>query len=275
MRKLQDRRLLALAPGFLVATIATATFTGLSVEARAGRKTPAYFAMAVNPDYVGYFIVTGRRSARAAGKVVMRECGKATAGNCELVIASQGRFLALGYSPAGNLNFAIDDTQERATAALDAECTAKFGGACAPEQNLDLSMSAIIASPVEPRRHAAVAFGNATGSPLEQDGRAWIASGRATAAEAVTAAMQRCAAALGESNCRYYTGSGKTHIALYRDAGGRSGGMQIHLSQQLVIGAVDRICRQDGLRCEIIALVASSDVRDQEYDLNRMKGVPL
>mgnify|MGYP002780714798 FL=1 len=235
----------------------------------------AHFAVAVNPAHVGYFIVAGERGAGTARKKVLKRCRTATGPGCELLMASQGGFLALGYSPSGNLRIVVESTRERATGAFDEDCNAEYGGTCALERIVDLSSRSEISEASEPRRFAAVAFGAADDGSGQQDGRVWLVSGRATADEAIAAAMQRCGATLGAGNCRTQVTSGQTHIALYRSPDGRSGGMQINLSQQLSIAAVERACKQDGIRCEIIALAAARDERDQEYDLNRMKGVPL
>ncbi len=257
----------------LALTVASvAPLDGVSDD-RASRS--AHFAVAVNPAFVGYFIVSGERSSKAARKMALRQCRRATGADCELIMASTGGFLALGYSPSGNLRLVVESTKERAAEVFDEDCNAEFGGACSLEQMLDLSSRRQISEMSGPRRFAALAFGASDDVSGERDGRVWLVGGRATAAEAISAAMQRCVAASGEGNCRHYVTSGQTHIALYRSSDGRSGGMQINLSQQLVIGAVESICRQDGMRCELIALAAAQDLRDQEYDFYRMKGVPL
>ena len=255
-----------------ITAAAAAALCSVSVRSADG---PAHFAVAVNPALVGYFIVSGERSSGSARKKALKLCGEAGGTDCELIMASQGGFLALGYSPAGNLRFVVESTKERAATAFDQDCNAEYGGVCSLGQMLDLSSRRQISEISGPRRFAALAFGIAKDGSGEQDGRVWLVGGKATAAEAVSTAMQRCAAAIGEGNCGNYVTSGQTHIALYRSADGRSGGMQVNLSQQLVIGAVDKICKQDGIRCELVALAAALDPREQEYDLYRMKGVPL
>lgn len=254
-----------------VTLVSAAALCGVSASSV---NAPSHFAVAVHPAYVGYFITSGERSSASARKKALRQCRRTTGRDCELIMASQGGFLALGYSPAGNLRLVVESTKERAAIAFDEECNAEYGGTCALEQLLDLSSQRQISEDGGPRRFAALAFGAKDGEG-EQDGRVWLAAGRSTEVEAVSAAMQRCAAAMGQANCRSYASSGQTYIALYRSSDGRSGGMQINLSQQLVIGAVDRACKQDSVQCEVVALVATQELRDQEYDLYRMKGVPL
>ncbi|ASJ91948.1 DUF4189 domain-containing protein [Porphyrobacter sp. CACIAM 03H1] len=257
--------------GLAVTLVSAAAFWGVFAS---GANPPAHFAVAVNPAFVGYFITSGEHSSASARKKVLQQCKRATGRDCEIIMASQGGFLALGYSPAGNLRLVVESTKERAAIAFDEDCNAEYGGTCALEQLLDLSSRRQISESGGPRRFAALAFG-AKDVNGGQDGRVWLAAGRTTEADAVSTAMQRCAAAIGQADCRSYSTSGQTHIALYRSSDGRSGGMQINLSQQLVIAAVDRTCKQDGVRCEIVALAATQDLRDEEYDLYRMKGVPL
>lgn len=260
---------------FRIVAVVVLSSSGLCALSASNGNGSAQFAVAVNPAYVGYFIVTGERSSATARNKALRLCKKATGADCELIMASQGGFLALGYSPSGNLRLVVESAKERAAADFDEECRTEYAGSCSLEQMLDLSTRAQIIEASGPRRFAALAFGVSDHGSGEQDGRVWLVSGKSSAGEAASLAMQRCNAALGEGKCRSQVTSGQTHIALYRSSDGRSGGMQINLSQQLVIGAVDRICRQDGISCELIALAAAQDPRDQEYDLYRMKGVPL
>lgn len=233
------------------------------------------FAIATHPDFVGYFVVTGARPAEAAGREAMRLCKQRTGPACELAIAGRGGYLLIGHGPDGSLNFTARKTRDAAVAAYDEQCAQSFGGRCALDHLLEIAAEQEIDGPVEPRRHAALAFQASGNEPMTKDNRIWLVAGRATAGEATAAAMQRCTAAVGAGHCRHLSTSGQTYIALYRHADGRSGGIQINLSEQLAIGAVDNICRADGVRCEIVAIKAARDLSDREYDLRAMKGVPL
>lgn len=237
--------------------------------------TQGDFAIATNPDYVGYFVASGPRMAETAGRDAMRLCKRRTDSACELALVGRGGFLAIGHGPDGSLNFTARKTRQAALAAFDEQCTKSFGGHCTQEHVLDLGARQVVEAPVEPRRHAALAFQASGDMPMAKDNRIWLATGRSTADEAIAAAMQRCVAALSGGDCRHISTSGQTYIALYRNADGNSGGIQINLSEQLAIGAVDRVCRADGVRCEIVAIKAARELSDREYDLRAMKGVPL
>jgi hypothetical protein len=261
-------RIAAIAAALMPAAMAGAQEQPAKADAR-------HFAIAVNPDYLGYFVVTGEKKGSVASKVVMRMCSKATGKGCELLMAAKGDHLILGYGPDGNVFYAVRATPEEAKAALDTDCRQKYGGTCFIDSSFDVAVKAKMEPPVERRKFAAIALQVDGDQPMTEDDRIWLATGQPSARDAIDNAMSRCTAAVGEGKCRHIVTSGQTHIAFYRDAEAVSGGFQISMSSQAAIGAVNRTCKADAKQCLIVALNAAAEVVETEYDLRRMPGVPL
>ena len=256
----------------LAAVLAPATAVAQEQPVRADAM---HFGIAVNPDYVGYFVVTGEKTGAGADKGAMRLCRKATGKGCELIMAARGDHLVVGYGPDGNIFFAVRATPEAARAALDDDCRSKYGGICFVDNSFNVAVKAKLQTSIVRRQFAALAFQVDGDQPMTEDDRIWVVTGRPSAKDAVEVAMARCTAAVGEGKCRHVVTSGQTHIAFYRDAEAVSGGFQISLSSQAAIGAVDRTCKAEAKRCLIVALHAAADAAEREYDLRRMPGTPL
>lgn len=261
--------------------MALAALLAASVPAAANAdRTANGFAIAVNRGHVGYVVVAGRKSGDAAAKEALRLCRKAAGSSCETLVAARADYLAIGYGADGSLMFSTDASTPEAVAALAANCRKSFGRACMAESTFNLAIRSELVTPLLPRRFAAIAVAasaaeSAKNGRNDADPRFWVASGLASADQAISRAMTDCAAALGQNACRFFVTSGQTHIAIYRNEAGTSGGFRINLSAQAALGDIDAECRAAGEKCQIVGLQAASEDAVRAYDLQNMRGVPL
>lgn len=230
------------------------------------------FAMAVHQSYVGYWVVTGEKIERAAGKAALKMCNKATGGGCEIAAAGTAAEFVVGYGINGDLIYATGTSPLTARQALDERCRADTRQNCAIESSFTVGIrSKLESNAPERRKFAAVAGDFSPGG----DSRIWVVSGQASWKDAIDTAMGGCMAALERPKCNYVVTSGLTHIALYRNVTGSDGGFRVNLSARAAMLDIQGICKAAGNACGIIALRAAKDEAIAEYDLQTAIASPL
>lgn len=240
---------------------------------------PGLGAMVHNPDFLGVWIATGGRDLQEAMHEAMKSCEAMVGPGCLPVGGLAAPAVAIGYGPEADLNFAVGKTPDEAGQNLDRLCRDKVRRPCNFTRTLALTERRVY-EPADHRRrlYAALAGGWARVGEAKNDDldhRIWVATGQASWDDAVRKAMEPCVAALGEAECRHFTASGDTHIAIYVERAGKSGGFVVNGSRQLVIAdAVDE-CGTAGQQCDLIDIVTPQEEKVAVYDLLTLAGVPL
>lgn len=236
-------------------------------------------AIVHNPDYLGIWIATGGKDQQEPLHEAMGTCRSMVGEGCEPVGALNAPALAIGYGPTADFYFSVGATPEEAQAKLDENCRESFGRNCTFGRTFVLPDRGVY-EPADYRRrgYAALAGGWANldkDTAKEADQRIWFATGQASWKEAIAKAMEPCIAALGEAQCRFFTASGDTRIAIYVEKTGKNGGFTVNRTSDLVIGDVVEKCRATADQCELVDILDPQVEKVQMYDLYTVAGVPL
>jgi hypothetical protein len=258
----------------LLGLIAVGICSGASA-AKPAAKVRAGFAIAINPNYVGYWVAAGRKDGASAAKAALAMCRKATGHGCDLAASSKAGHLAIGYGIDGSLNFATQDDKDATIRTFEVRCLQTYRRPCLLEQSINLANRADYGELNGERKFAALAGEFEAPDPVKRDPRIWIATGQPNAQAAIEKAMSGCVAALGRNACKYFTTNGQTHIALHREVAGISGGFLINLSREEVAKDVHADCEAAKITCEIVAFHATSVGGIQEYNLRTAQRAAL
>ena len=236
-------------------------------------------AIVHNPEYLGVWIVTGGKDQQEPLHEAVGSCRAMVGEGCQPIGALYAPALAIGYGPEADFNFAVGATPQEAQANLDRQCRESFRRPCNFTRALKLTDRGVY----EPADYRKRGYGAVAGgwAPLEKDSatqadqRIWFATGQASWKEAIAKVMEPCIAALGEGQCRHFTASGDTRIAIYVENSGKSGGFVVNQTSDLVIGDVVNQCKAAAAQCELIDLLNPQEVKIGVHDLYTAAGVAL
>ena len=236
-------------------------------------------AIVDNPAYLGRWIVTGKGALEAIVHEAVILCRKATGADCrDSISAFSAEHLTMGQGADGGYGQGIGRSAQEALANLKSQCMRQYKRPCGQVRQFDLTKAGIYEpETLELRKYGAIVAdrtGIENGNP-NADPRFWIALGQASWKDAISKAMEPCIAALGKDACRFFSTSGETQIAFYRDSNRKTGGFMINLGAQEAIGDVYAECTATGMTCEIIGTQATKDEIVGVYDLTQVDGVPL